>query len=286
MLTVLLNILFLTCAVQSENLIRELVRKDISNERRDAVVEQLKQSDISETAPMILNLINDYASPTEPGIWDKPWMSDHHSHRAKVWYASHAIWQEWFKGREDPVKAAILVRLLRNDNGYYSLGVILNTMRFHWATEAEQPVFGLFLRGETSELPRYHAIQVLLERYEERYVIHTIEFIRSSDPRSRPDLFHLVSERFFSYSDVIREKLIALGFSILENNEGPGGYFVARALGRFLKIPGEFAPDQNSHQYRGENGLKEQFFSGAVRNALEWKRNNEKAGDKNQSSKR
>jgi len=107
MLTVLLNILFLTCAVQSENLIHELVRKDISNERRDVVVEQLKQSDISEAAPMILKLINDFASHTEPGIGDKPWMSDHHSHRAKVWYASHAIWNEWFKGGEDPVRLTV-----------------------------------------------------------------------------------------------------------------------------------------------------------------------------------
>lgn len=134
MLMVFLNILFLTCAAQSENLIRELVRKDISNERRDTVVEQLKQSDISETAPMILKLTNDFASHFEPGIGDKPWMSDLHSHRAKIWYASHAIWKELFKGAEDPVKAAILLKLLRHDNGYYSMGVILNTMRFHWTT--------------------------------------------------------------------------------------------------------------------------------------------------------
>src|SRR5262245_61911578 len=206
MSTVLLNILFLTCAAQSENLIRELVRKDISNERRDIVVEQLKQSDISETAPMILKLSNDFASPTEPGIGDKPWMSDRHSHRAKIWYASHAIWNEWFKGRDDPVKAAILLKLLQNDNGYYSIGVILNTMRFQWTTEAEQPVFDLFKRHGTSDLPRYHAIQVLLERCGERYVDRAIEFIQSSAPRDQLSFFHLVSERFFSYSGETQEK--------------------------------------------------------------------------------
>jgi len=44
--------------------------------------------------------------------------------------------------------------------------------------------------------------------------------------------------------------------------------------------------DQNSNQYRGENGLKEQFFSDTVRNALEWKRNNRKSGAKDQPDKK
>jgi hypothetical protein len=159
-------------------------------------------------------------------------------------------------------------------------------MRFHWTTEAEQPVFDLFKRHKASDLLRYHAIQVLLERCGERYVDRAIEFIQSLSPRDQLSFFHLVGGRFFSYSGATQEKLIALGFTILEKSDGQGGYFVARDLGRFLKIPGEFAPDQNSPQYRGENGLKEQFFSDTVRNALEWKKNNEKAVDKNQSDKR
>lgn len=78
--------------LQGENLVDRLVRKDISNEKRDAIVEQLKQSDFALTAPGILVAMRDHIAAGEPGIPPKPWMNDSHSHRAKVWYASSATY--------------------------------------------------------------------------------------------------------------------------------------------------------------------------------------------------
>src|SRR5262245_4298541 len=150
-------ILLIACNFQGEDLISELVRKDISNERRDAIVEQLKQSDVSTVAQRILEVMRDYAAPSEPGLPPKPWMNDAHSHRAKVWYASAAIWDELFKGRDEPIKAAILQQLLTNNHDEDSIDKILNTMRFHWAIEAELQVFNLLQDSKNPSSVKEHA---------------------------------------------------------------------------------------------------------------------------------
>ena len=274
MIKVPLLILLTVCNLQGEDLIRELVRKDISNERRDAIVEQLKQSDISTVAPKILEVMRSHASPQEPGIPPKPWMNDMHSHKAKVWYASAEIWRELFKGRDDPNKAAILPKLLTDNHDEYSIRTILNAMQAHWPTEAEQQVFNLFQDPKATIGSKRNAIEVLLARCGERYVISALDFIRSSSSRDQLMLFTSIfnSGGYFSYSEARQKGIIDLGFSILESNENQSGYGLARRLGGFLKIPGEFAPDQHAAKYKTERGLNDQFFLDTVRNALEWRK--------------
>src|SRR5262249_11207696 len=163
-----MKVLFLTlmivCNLQGEDLIRELVRKDISNERRDAIVEQLKRSDVSTVAPRILEVMRDHVKADEPGIGSKPWMYDGRSHQAKVWYASAAIWDELFKGRDDPNKAAILQKLLTNHHDEYSIYVILNAMLAHWTIETEQQVFILFQDSKASISSKRQALEALINR--------------------------------------------------------------------------------------------------------------------------
>src|SRR5262245_17023428 len=118
--------------LQGENLVDRLVRKDISNEERDAIVEQLKQSDFALTAPGILVAMRDHVAATEPGMKPKPWMNDSHSHRAKVWYASGAIWRELFRGAGDPKKEEILLKLLSDHHDNYSRYVVLGSLGTHW----------------------------------------------------------------------------------------------------------------------------------------------------------
>ena len=274
MIKVPLLILLTVCNLQGEDLIRELVRQDISNERRDAIVEQLKQSDISTVAPRILEVMRSHVSAGEPGIPPKPWMNDSHSHKAKVWYASAEIWHWLFKGRDDPNKAAILHKLLTNNHDEYSIYVILTTMLDHWPTETEQQVFTLLQDPKATIGSKRNALKVLLARCGERYVSSAVDFIRSSSSRDQEMLFTSIfnSGAFFSYTEEHQKDMIDLGFSILESNENQSGYFLARRLGYFLKIPGEFAPDQKAAKYQTERGLSDQFFLDTVRNALEWRK--------------
>jgi hypothetical protein len=283
MIKVSLLILLTVCNLQGEDLVSELVRKDISNERRDAIVEQLKQSDISAVAPKILEVMRSHESAGEPGIPPKPWMNDSHSHRAKVWYASAEIWFWLFIGRDDPNKAAILPKLLTSindaykDDGY-TIHEVLSTMLAHWAPEAEQQVSNLLQDSKAPSSVKRHALEVLIQRCGERYVIPAIDFIRSSSGRDQKMLFTSIfnSGGYFKYSEENQKNIIDLGFSILESNENQYGYGLARQLGYFLKIPGEFAPNQNAAKYKTKNGLNlnDQFFLDTVRNALEWRKRN------------
>jgi hypothetical protein len=275
MIKVSLLILLVVCNLQGEDLIRELARKDISNERRDAIVEQLKQSDVSTVATGILEVMRSHVSAGEPGIPPKPWMNDAHSHKAKVWYASGEIWRGLFKGRDDPNKAAILLKLLTNNQDEYSIYEILITLWAHWAPDAEQQVFNLFQDSKATVSSKRQALEVLLARCGEKYAIPALDFIRSSSSRDQLMLFSSIfnSGGYFSYSEENQKSIIDLGFSILESNENrSGGYGLATQLGRFLKIPGEFAPDQNAAKYKTERGLNDQFFLDTVRNALEWRK--------------
>jgi len=281
MIKVSLLTLLIVCNLQGDDLVRELIRNDISNERRDAIVEQLKQSDISTVAPKILEVMRSHVSASEPGIPPKPWMNDAHSHRAKVWYASAEIWHWLFKGRDDPNKAVILHKLLTNNHDEYSIYVILKTMLAHWPTEAEQQVFNLFQDPKASIGSKRHALEVLLARCGERYLIPALDFIRSSSSQSQLMLFTSIfnSGDFFSYTKEHQKDIIDLGFSILESNDNQSGYGLASQLGGFLKIPGEFAPDQNAAKYKTKNGLNlnDQFFLDTVRNALEWRKRESKS---------
>jgi hypothetical protein len=203
-------------------------------------------------------------------------MSDMHSHTAKVWYASSAIWAELFNGRDDPNKAAILLKLLANNrNDEYSTSKVLRMMQFHRTPETEQQVFNLLHNSETSSSNKRQALEMLIERCGEQYVISAMEFIVASPGWDQCARFTSIfgrATRFASYSEDNQKNIIDLGFSILEFNENQYGYGLARQLGSFLKIPGEFAPDQNAAKYKTERGLNDQFFLDTVRNALEWRK--------------
>ena len=268
----------LTSPGLADDRIAELASEDISNADRDALVEELKRSDISTTAPPILKLLRDYASPEEPGIGPKPWMNDRHSHRAKVWYAAAAVWDTLFDGKSDLAKVAILLKLLNDYSDTYSRYVVLEKLRIHWSSDAEKQVADLLQRRETQDATKLDALRVLLEQVGEQYVPHAIDFIRSApdkDKSRRYERLFNVGDRFFKYARKNQDEIVTLGFAILEADATPGtsaGYFLARQLGFFLKVSREFAPDQRAPQYQGKSGLDESFFADTVMNALAWRK--------------
>jgi len=121
---------------------------------------------------------------------------------------------------------------------------------------------------------------VLLEQVGEQYVPHAIDFIRSApdkDKSRRYERLFNVGDRFFKYARKNQDEIVILGFAILEADARPGtsaDYFLARRLGFFLKVPGEFAPDQRAPQYQAKSGLDESFFADTVKNALAWRKKN------------
>ncbi len=262
--------------------VKRLANKDISNADRDALVEKLKRSEPSESAPPILKLMRACSSvgATEPGMGPKPWMNNYHSHQAKAWYASIAVWHALFRGKDDTAKVAILLQLLNDHHDSYSRRVVLKKLSSsHWNSDAEREVFSLLQDKETPDATKGDALQALMKRTGEKYVPHAITFIQSApnkDNRRWDQLFN-VGNQFFRYSRKNQNEIIAIGFAILEANATPGtsnGYHLARQLGYFLKIPRTFAPDQESPQYQGRSGLNEKFFADTVKNALEWRKEN------------
>lgn len=269
-----------TCSILEDDRITKLASENTSNVDRDALVERLKRSEVSTTAAPILGLIRDYASPSEPGMSPQPWMDDSLSHRAKVWYASHAVWDGLFHGKSDPAKTRILLKLLHHHQDSYSRGVVLEQLRRHWTDGAEAQVASLLKAKETSDSTKLDALRVLLEQVGEKYVSHALHFIQaapSEDKRNRYLRVFNVGDRFFKYSRKNRDEIVALGFAILEADATPGtpkGYFLARQLGYFLQVPRKFSPDQGDPQYQGSSGLHEIFFGDTVTNAIEWRRKN------------
>jgi hypothetical protein len=262
--------------------ISQISKQHISGADRDAAVESLKHADIAKTAPRILRLMRDNVSPSEPGF-DKPWMSPHYSHRAKVWYASGAVWTALFSGSNDPSKAKILLELLGDNHDEYSQYVVLNQLRFHWNSEVETEVSALARRKNITNDTKELAISVLLECAGDSYVPDALRFVQDAASEDQSFRFHPVfniGNRFETFSQKSQADILTLGFSILEAESKPGtsaGYEVACQLGTFLRVPEEFKPNSHAPEYQGRGGLNENFFFDTVINALEWRRRNPSA---------
>ena len=228
----------------------------------------------------LLVAIRDNVAYSEPGI-GKPWMSGRLSAGAKVWYAAIHVWDGWFRGANDPKKIRILSDLL--DAHIYDAHILKAFRHYQWDDKLESKVLPIAEDKNNSMGLRDSAYLVLIQRCGSRYISHLLNYIESSMghyvDRANPvdhycNLFN-VGNRFFEYPVRIQERIIELGFSILEV-ESKGrlhfGYFIATRLGYFLKIPDDFKPNQRDAKYQENGGLKDSFFIDTVKNALEWNR--------------
>jgi hypothetical protein len=110
-----------------------------------------------------------------------------------------------------------------------------------------------------------------------KYIGRAID-LSLAQPKSHervPDFSNVtnIGDRLFRMNQTNREAFLKTGFSILASlpeEKLQDGYFVARHLGFFLQINGEFAPDQSAKEYQGENGLTKKFFADTTKNALLW----------------
>jgi hypothetical protein len=280
-------------------MVKRLPQEDVSNSERDRLVQQLSRGDVATVAPPILKIMREHIAADEPGMGPKPWMEDGHSHRAKVWYATAAVWDKLFYGQPDPAKAAVLLKLLDSEKDGYSHYRVLDAVQFHWNAAVEQAVFQLIERSDTSDGLKRKCLNFLLRFSGETYVPHAIRFIEQAPVKERLGNDQLgyfggvfnIGNHFFSYSRANQDRIVNLGFTILERearDDGNRGYSIATTLGFFVKAPNDFKPDQKDYQRPpgGPGGLTDAFFADTVKNALEWrKKNPPRAVDRPQSEK-
>jgi len=253
------------------------VSRDLSNESRDALVEQLKTGEVVTTAPKMLELMREYACPSEPGIGAKPWMNNAHSHRAKVWYAACAVWEGLFSGMSNPAKASILVELLEGHSDAYSRYVILNELLRHWNTAAREPVWKLFEDTKSPVDTKIRCANVLMTHLPKEHASAVIDLMEQPELslQCRESLFRTFgSAALAKIGRDEKVRLVRAGFRLLidQKHDQPknshAGYLVACGLGEV--VGSKFKPDQNDPQYRSRRGLTDAFFSDTVKAGLEW----------------
>ncbi len=256
------------------NDVKELVKVETTNERRDALVDALSSAPFREVTPKILPLIREYATPREPGMSPKPWMVDGHSVRARTWYALGAIWSSQIGGGPDPAKSAVLLSMLgASDPG--DKHQLIQAIGLHWTAGSERPLVGLLeSRSEPPDVRLAAATMLLRHASIDRYVPSAVALVREMDPSRRRDAYDTLTnlgDAVRSARPESRVALVNLGFELLEAGDVAAGYFLARRLGFLLDVPREFAPDQHAPQYKGPNGLTQEFFDDTVRNARAWR---------------
>jgi hypothetical protein len=263
---------------QLVDLVKRLPLEGISNTERDRLVQQLSRGDAAILALPILKIMREHTAADEPGMPPKPWLNDNHSHRAKVWYAAGAVWGALFRGDPDPVKAAVLLKLLATEKDDYSRYTVLSEIGSHWNAAVEKSVVRVFEARESPSHIKRKSLELLLSLGGEKYVSHAFEFVSKSPAKEQAGLFGVFgSNRFSSYSQENQDRIVDLGFTILEREAQEGnrnGYFTATRLGTFVKAPNDFKPDQKDYQRPpgGTGGLTDAFFADTVKNALEWRK--------------
>jgi hypothetical protein len=257
--------------------IAELLNVETTNVRRDALVDALALAPFGEVVPRILPLIREYATPTEPGMGAKPWLSDEHSVRARIWYALGAIWDRHLTGAADPAKGAVLLSLLDADGSPQDMSRLIEAVGFHWTSDSEPLPAALLKRRSVPAEVRVAAAGELLRRASiDRYVPSAVALVREAEPARRSERYNRLANMGYdvrSASPASRAALVDVGFELLEAEQYPAArYFLAIRIGFLLDVPGEFKPDNRDPRYKGPNGLTQEFFDQTVRNALAWRK--------------
>lgn len=257
--TFLILALFAPQAGQADP-VAELGRYDISNEARDVLVEGLKHSDVSTTAPAVLKIMRENVAYFEPGLGAKPWLFDGHSTRAKVWYAACAVWDGLFEGKPDPTKVKTLVKLLESESDDYSRMMVLHTLRVRqWDSDAEKPVADIAANAKTSYDIKVQAFRVMLLRCGDRYAPEAADFVRTASTENpvmpdKANTFLAVfngGNVFFTYSKQNQAKIIETGFDLLEAASNPGVRHSLRSrLFFFVKNEGDMLRYEKAAQHK------------------------------------
>ena len=273
--------LLVSASWANDDPLAQLVRNDISNDARDALVDRLKQADFAATAQRILQLMHD-GGAQHPGVYgEKPWRDKSLKHKDKVWYAADEIWRGLVGGKPNPAKTAVLLELLARTKDEDSRYRVIMALENHWTADVERQFVELVNSENTTDYVKLDLLRVLLRSCGDPYIDRAIQLVKSVSVESRGGYFRglfNVANRFFKYSQEHQRDLIDLGFTILEteakDKDPHAAYFTACQLEYFLGDGKKFKPDQKAPQYQGRYGLTDQFFADTVQRVLEWRRAN------------
>ena len=267
--------------ISADNIFDEFIDENISCERRDQIVEELKSRRFEEVAEKLIEIMISYRPMFAYNIpEEKPWMSNSYPTRVKIWLAAGVVWHEHTGGKKDPEKEMCIISLLKSRKDNAVRIKLLEALGRQWGDSAETEALNITKNKNEDLYLRRRSIALLLWHSEiNKYLTDAIEIIKEYKGKKRIDVYcdiMNVGNRLFLLSNDNKGTLIKLGFQILQEEcgEKPAcGYFLARQLGFILKMPDEFAPDQNLQKYKGKNGLNDEFFEDTVKNALEWYKN-------------
>ena len=283
--TTLLLLLVLPAQTVESALEDQWLRDGLSNEDRNELVERAKKQTFEKIAPAVLKLLVEY----RPNIMftalsDTPWNNERRTAKDRIYLMAGAVWQHHMTPRNDPSKAKVVLSLLRMASRPAEKSILIVAIwHRQWCPDAELALLGLCrANGEPLDI-RALAAAALLDHCDlNTYMPTAIEVILAHEnglPRCKA--FNSTTNqgnRLFELNDKNRLAILAVGFNIIRNlaaEELRYGYFVARQLGFILKKRHQFAPSPRANEYRGKNGLKDEFFIDTVKNAIAWHSDNQ-----------
>jgi len=262
----------------------EWFREDLSNDKRNELVERAKAETFQKIAPTILKVLVDYVPRYRCGSngpsGDTPWNDERlRFPRTRTYVMAGAVWQHHLNQRNNLRIAKGVLSLLRMTKRPEERNILIIAIwKYQWCPDSEQALIDVCRAAKESLDNRLLAARVLLDRCNiNTYMPIAIETILAKEKGlPRCHAFHSTinqGNRLFTLNDKNRHLVLATGFGILDelpDEDLKVGYFVARCLGFILQTKNEFAPDQPPTRYQGKNGLKGEFFIDTVKNARAW----------------
>jgi len=256
-------------------------KQDFSSDGRDALVELSKKKPFSELAPVLLKVLAEYPGKRYAWSANKPsWNSDRRlTSQDRTYLMASSVWQHHMKPTNDPSKIKVLLALLQKASRRAEKNILIGAIKsYQWNTDGEKALADIAENKEESPGLRNFAVGALLHRSDiNTYMPIAIEIIlahKEDLPRHQAFSSNTnLGNRLFTLNAKNRHAVISTGFEILSeipDEEFHAGYFIATRLGFILKVNNEFKPDQKAGKYRGDTGLKDDFFIDTVKNAIEW----------------
>ena len=282
LLTVLLMFAATVVHASQSSVQDELFPDNLTPDERTALVERLKQAPFDEIAPALLKTRAGYRPMFWTNPWtDTPWNEDRMDRQARRFYMACAVWRHHMSPKDDPVKARLLLDMLKEASGPDEKRLLISAVRNdQWCPDAEEMLLSLSKNEEEDLGIRSDSAVALTHRCDvNAYMPLVMEFVLAQDagiPRLNA-FSNMVTGNLFDLNEKNRRSVLAAGFEMLAalpDGELQHGYFVASRMGRILKASNDFKPDHKDPTYQEKHGLKDEFFIDTVLNARAWYENN------------
>jgi len=261
-------------------------------DQRGEIYQKLAKADLASIGIKLATLIGTHGVISDFGPRTKqPWNEPQLSENDRVEATLLQLWadikhNEKIRGQNFDTMLSILENPAVGSGRYMVLSELSSSLRFR---DPSQPPLDVTLKrldalaqNENERIDfRMKLVATLFEYADPNAYLDFIIKLSSKEPKPLDQ-----SEAFrFSTPEVTANRLtkenqkryLEYAFSLLksiDDGHSGTGYFLARHIGVFLGIKGEFAPDSHLPEYQGQYSLKDSFFQQTVDNARTWWANN------------